>query len=273
MATFPTLFVSHGGGPWPAIPQAQEIYSTMRQSLERIPKLLPTRPKAILVVSAHWEEPEFSVAFNPRPGMLYDYYGFPKNTYELQYPAPGAEDLAGRVLDICTTARPPLPMNRASRDFDHGVFVPLMVAFPEADIPVLQMSLRADMDPEAHYRLGELLSPLRQDQILIIGSGFSYHNMRGYGPQGAATSKPFDDWLQSVVGKTEAVRKEALCAWHLAPSARACHPREEHLMPLLVAAGAAAKDPGTAFYHEQKFMGGVVASSFLFGAADTIENV
>jgi aromatic ring-opening dioxygenase catalytic subunit (LigB family) len=260
----PTLFLSHGGGPWPVM-QTGTTYQVMHAALQAIPAALPVSPTAILTVSAHWEESTFSVATTAKPGMFYDYYGFPEHTYSIQYAAPGAPELALRTVELCQAAGVNVTAV-AQRDFDHGVFVPLMVMYPQANIPVLQMSLRRDLDPAAHIALGQALAPLREQGVLIIGSGFSYHNMRGYGPQGKETSAQFDDWLgHTVMGCTGVARAATLGAWQSAPSARACHPREEHLLPLMVAAGAAYDDPAKRCYFEADFMGGVTASSFWFG--------
>jgi aromatic ring-opening dioxygenase catalytic subunit (LigB family) len=260
----PVLFLSHGGGPWPAM-QTGHTYDAMRLALAALPAALPEKPKALLVISAHWEEPAFSVATTAQPGMLYDYYGFPEHTYAIKYPAAGAPDLARQVLELLDQAGLN-PQAVATRDFDHGVFVPLMVMYPKADIPVLQLSMRNDLNAAAHVALGKALSPLREQGVLIIGSGFSFHNMRGYGPQGKEPSRQFDDWLGfTVLGSTAAARCATLEAWASAPAALQCHPREEHLIPLMVAAGAAFDDVATRCYFETDFMGGVTASSFRFG--------
>ncbi len=260
----PVLFLSHGGGPWPVM-QTGQTYDAMRLALQALPATMPAKPKAILVVSAHWEEPEFSVATTAKPGLFYDYYGFPEHTYAIQYPAAGAPDLAAQVVELLGHAGLN-PQAVATRDFDHGVFVPLMVMYPRADIPVLQLSLRKDLDAGAHISLGKALAPLREQNVLIIGSGFSFHNMRGYGPQGKEPSRQFDDWLgHTVLGSTGVARCATLEAWASAPAARQCHPREEHLIPLMVAAGAAFNDVATRCYFETNFMGGVTASSFRFG--------
>ncbi len=260
----PVLFLSHGGGPWPVM-QTAHVYDAMLSALQSIPAALPTTPKAIVMVSAHWEAAQFSVATTAAPGMLYDYHGFPEHTYAIRYPAPGAPELASQVL--ASLAQHNIAAQAvAQRDFDHGVFVPLMVMYPSANIPVLQVSLRSDLSAVAHTQLGQALAPLRDEEVLIIGSGFSYHNMRGYGPQGKEPSRQFDDWLgHTVLGSTGIARAATLEAWRSAPSARLCHPREEHLLPLMVAAGAAYDDVAKRCYYETDFMGGVTASSFWFG--------
>jgi aromatic ring-opening dioxygenase catalytic subunit (LigB family) len=134
-----------------------------------------------------------------------------------------------------------------NRGFDHGTFVPMMLAIPKADLPVLQLSLLQDMDPARHLAMGEALAPLRDEGVLLLGSGNSYHNMRGFGQaSSSAPSKAFDDWLVEAVGSDRETRRRMLIDWAAAPGARACHPREEHLLPLHVMAGAAGADRGRA---------------------------
>lgn len=246
---FPAIYLSHGGGPWPFMDLGQEMRSAMKPLaayLESLVSGLPRRPRAALMVSAHWEEQVATLMTSPRPPMLYDYSGFPASTYELQWPAPGAPDLAPRVRAMLEQAGFAVATD-PSRGFDHGTFVPMMLALPNADLPVLQLSLLSDMDPARHIAIGEALEPLRDDGILLLGSGNSYHNMRGFGrASSAAPSKAFDDWLVQTVGMDARSRRTRLIEWASAPGARACHPREEHLMPLHVMAGAAGTEPGRA---------------------------
>jgi len=203
-----------------------------------------TRPRALLVVSAHWEEAEFTVNTGAAPGMLYDYGGFPPEAYQLSWPAPGAPDVAIEVRDLLADAG----MDSAADDqrgLDHGTYIPLMLAWPHADIPVVQVSLKSGLDPEAHLALGRALAPLRDSGVYLIGSGNSFHNMRaffGNDPRAVAASERFDAWLAEAVVSPE-TREERLARWSEAPAARFCHPREEHLIPLMVAAGAAT-EPG-----------------------------
>jgi aromatic ring-opening dioxygenase catalytic subunit (LigB family) len=215
------------------------------------------------MISAHWEETAFTVMDAPAPGMLYDYGGFPPHTYDVVYPAPGDPALAERVVALIEAAG--LPAARDSqRGFDHGAFCTLVPMFPQADVPVVQLSLKRGLDPAGHLALGRALAPLRDEGVLILGSGFSFHNLRLYGPSGREPSAAFDGWLQSVL-PSPAGRAERLLAWAQAPAARIAHPREEHLLPLMVAAGAAEGDAVSCNYHETDFMGGVTASSFRFG--------
>lgn len=263
----PTFFISHGGGPWPWMEaQMGGRYDKLKATLQQMPQLAGAAPKAVLMISAHWEEPEFTIMANPNPPMIYDYYGFPDYTYQIQYPAPGAPQVAGRVLslleDAGIAARPdPL------RGFDHGMYAPMAVIYPGADMPTLQLSLKRGLDPLAHLALGRALAPLRREGILIVGSGLSYHNLRAFGPAGKDASAAFDAWLEHVLITTApAQRTAALTAWESAPAARQAHPREEHLLPLMVAVGAAESDTARRVYHEDNFAGGITVSSFMFGA-------
>ena len=266
MKTLPTYFISHGGGPWPYVPQMRAQLKTLEESLVDIPRQIGITPKAILMISGHWEEAGFSVMANAKPPMLYDYGGFPEHTYHVIYGAPGAPELATRIHKLIEAAGLPTELDQ-ERGFDHGTFSPLEVMYPNADVPVLQVALKEGLDPAIHIALGRALAPLRNEGVLIIGSGLSYHNLRAMGPAGAAPSTAFDAWLQKVlIHSSPAQREEQLLAWEKAPAARMSHPREEHLLPLMVAVGAAEFEQATCVYHDTKFTGSVVASSFRFGA-------
>lgn len=264
----PTYFIAHGGGPWPWMEEARASYAGLAHSLAGMPAEIGARPAAVLMVSAHWEESEFTLMTSAQPPMLYDYYGFPPHTYEIRYPAPGAPDLAERVRALLEAAGLPAQAD-ARRGFDHGAFVPLAVMYPEADVPVVQLSLKRGLDPAAHLALGRAIAPLRDENVLIVGSGLSYHNLRALGPAGRGASVAFDGWLQqAVVAATPAQREQHLLQWAQAPAARAAHPREEHLVPLMVASGAAQDEPGVCSYHEDTSRG-IVVSSFRFGDLPT----
>lgn len=266
----PSLFIPHGGGPcffmdW----DPPDTWDKERAFLERLPETLPEKPKALLVISGHWEEPIFTVQTNPAPPLLFDYYGFPPETYQLTWPAPGEPALAARVRALLEDAGFETAED-AERGFDHGVFVPLKVAFPKADIPTVQLSLRSDLDPEAHLAAGRALAPLRDKGVLIIGSGNTYHNMQvmmramrgggGGGPRGL----DFDRWLTQAVTQDDPERRDAMLAnWDKAPGARDANPREEHLIPLHVAAGAAGGDRGVKTLEDHVM--GAVESAFRFG--------
>lgn len=262
----PTYFISHGAGPWPWLDETvmPVNFAALGDALRAIPSEVGRTPKAILMVSAHWEAPEFTVQTTPNPPMLYDYYGFPAHTYEVQYPAPGAPDVAARVQDLLADAG--IASNTDdTRGFDHGVFAALAVAYPDANVPVFQMSLREGLDPQEHLAAGQALAPLRDENVLIIGSGVpSYHNMRVRNVE--QESKAFDTWLTDTmvnVGAEDRVRR--LSDWETAPAARVAHPREEHLLPGMVAVGAAGADVGHLQYHEENVMGWMSSSGYRFG--------
>jgi aromatic ring-opening dioxygenase catalytic subunit (LigB family) len=264
--TLPTLFIPHGAGPcffmdWTRGPA--ETWDKTAAWLKRIMARLPERPKAILVISGHWEEPVFTVQSGERPPLLFDYYGFPEQTYRLTFDAPGAPTLALQVRDLLGAAGFATAQD-AARGFDHGVFVPLKLMTPKADIPVIQLSLRAGLDPAAHLAAGRALAPLRDEGVLIVGSGMSWHNMRGFNPAFTAKSAAFDGWLEQAM--TDPVRRdEAIRHWDQAPFAREAHPREEHLAPLFVAAGAAEGEPGKLAFRDTAM--DVVLSAYEFGDA------
>jgi aromatic ring-opening dioxygenase catalytic subunit (LigB family) len=265
-SSLPTYFISHGGGPWPWMKDLTGgAYDRLAASLQQIPRDLGRTPKAVLVISGHWEESEFTVMTTARPPMIYDYYGFPEHTYKIQYPAPGSPQTAERVRQLIAAAGIPVGADNA-RGFDHGTFSPLAVIYPDANIPVFQLSMKSGYDPAAHLAVGRALAPLRDEGVLIVGSGLSYHNLRAFGPQARQPSAAFDQWLdETLVGSTPEQREARLLAWAKAPSARAAHPQEDHLLPLMVAVGAAERESSTRCYHEDAFMGGISVSSFRFG--------
>jgi aromatic ring-opening dioxygenase catalytic subunit (LigB family) len=227
--------------------------------LRSLDSLLPARPEKLLVVSAHWEAAVPTVTSSPAPPLLYDYSGFPPHTYELKWPAPGSPELAARVHALLSGSGVE-SVDEAKRGFDHGVFVPLKVAYPDAHLPTVQLSLRAGLDPKAHLAMGRALAPLRDEGVLIVGSGMSYHNMRAFmSPAALSDSERFDAWLERTVGEAPPARDEELAGWEKAPSARQCHPREEHLIPLMVAAGAAGTDAGHVAFRDV-VMGSVVSA-------------
>ena len=264
----PTYFISHGGGPWPWMrAQTGATYDRLAASLADLPRRIGAAPRAVLMVSAHWEADAFTVQGHARPPMLYDYGGFPAHTYAVRYDAPGDPVLARRVQALIAGAGLPAAFD-AARGFDHGTFSPMAAIYPAADVPVVQLSLRRGLDPAEHLALGCALAPLRREDVLIVGSGLSYHNLRNFGPSARDASHAFDDWLDQAVVRTPPARRDAaLVAWEAAPAARLAHPREEHLIPLMVAAGAAGGEAAERIYHEDDFMGGIAVSSFRFGAA------
>jgi aromatic ring-opening dioxygenase catalytic subunit (LigB family) len=263
----PTIFLSHGGGPcfWMEPPRqfGPHAYDSLRAYLAGLLATLPARPKAILLVSGHWEAPMPTVSTSPAPPMLFDYYGFPEHTYRLNFPAPGDPELAEQVIGLLSDAGIDAAADPA-RGFDHGVFVPLLIVNPKADIPVVMLSLQRDLDPVQHLAIGAALARLRDENVLIIGSGNSFHNLSTFFREGSEESVMFDDWLtDSVTAKQSIIRNARLADWALAPAARACHPREEHLLPLMVAAGAAGPDRGRRVFSD--YFGGKKISGFAFG--------
>ena len=261
----PVVYLPHGGGPWPFVELGfpRHEVDALAAYLRELPAALPDKPRALLVVSAHWEERVPTVMTSARPPMLYDYYGFPPASYEIQWPAPGAPELASRVRSLLAGAGIESAEDSA-RGFDHGTFVPLKLAFPDADIPTAQLSLAGDLDPARHVAIGRALAPLRDEGVLIVASGMSFHNLRAMrDPRAGAISREFDAWLEKAATAAPADRSRALEAWEAAPAARAAHPREEHLIPLMVAAGAAGDDRGALAYRGT-FMGCAV-SAFHYG--------
>jgi len=243
----PIVYVPHGGGPWPWV---QIDIGTKREQadlatyLRGLGAMNSPRPKAVLVISAHWEERVPTVMDAAHPPMLYDYYGFPPESYTITWPAPGQPELAARVRALLEGAGFQTAAD-SQRGYDHGTFVPLKLAFPDADVPVVQLSLVAGLDPATHIAIGKALEPLRDEGVFIVASGLSYHNLRALHPEYASNAKAFDAWLHEVAIAEPAARDQALVAWTKAPHAREVHPREEHLLPLMVAAGAAGADRGT----------------------------
>lgn len=260
----PTYFISHGGGPWPWIPRMRAMFDNLEASLARMPQEIGTTPRAVLMISGHWEAPEFRVMHAARPGMIYDYRNFPPETYEIVYPAPGAPEIAERAAALIAAAGLPVALD-ATQGFDHGTFVPAYVMYPQAQVPVFQISLRHGYDPLTHLDLGRALAPLRDEGVLIVGSGLSYHNLRMFGPQAKAPSEAFDAWLHTTLADAPPGRTQALIDWERAPQARVCHAEEDHLIPLHVALGAAEGEPATVVYHDRDLMGGVTATSWRFG--------
>ena len=262
----PTVFLPHGGGPcffmtW----NPPDTWARMGDWLRTLQGQLPEPPRALLVISAHWEAAEVTVQTHPNPPLIYDYNGFPPHTYALTWPAPGAPALAAKVQSRLQAAGIPCRAD-ARRGFDHGVFIPLKLAFPAADIPTVQLSLKAGLDPATHLAMGAALQDLRDDGVLIMGSGMSDHNMARLmagGTQVDAPSAAFGQWLQSAVTAPAADRWQRLLRWTDAPHARDAHPREEHLLPLHVAAGAAGEAAGRIAFEAAVL--GTRQSGFIFG--------
>ncbi|MBJ7437786.1 MAG: dioxygenase [Sphingopyxis sp.] len=264
----PALFLSHGGGPCFFLEPGERFpagtWDRMGQHLTNVPQDVGASPSAILIVSAHWEEETLQIYSPDKPKLYFDYYGFPQRTYEFSYPVSGDPILAGKTIDMLNDAGFPVSFNR-DRGYDHGVFIPLMLAYPQAQIPVVQLSLLASHDPEDHIAIGRALAPLREEGVLIVGSGMSYHNLRAFGSnQANADASAFDDWLRTTIASPDLQSRAArLGNWAKAPGAVASHPRAEHLAPLFVAAGAGHDENGRNIYRDAIF--GKAVSSFAFG--------
>ena len=268
MTRMPTYYSPHGGGPCffmdtpPGIPT--DTWDSMAEFLRNLPSDLPEPPKAIVVISAHWMTDVPTMITSEAPPLLYDYYGFPEHTYKLTYPAPGAPKLAERVSGLLNEAGFETA-SETKRGLDHGVFIPFKVIYPDADIPILQLSMLKTEDAAEHIRMGKALAPLRDEGILIVGSGLSYHNLRHFFHQPLAhdqTSKAFDDWLTDA--STADVDREAkMSKWQAAPGARACHPTSEHLLPVFIAAGAAKGETGSQVFSD--WVLGKAVSGYRFG--------
>ena len=215
----PTFFLPHGGGPcffmdWTWGPA--DTWNATKHFLECVAASLPEPPKALLVVSGHWEEPAFTASAIPEPQLIFDYSGFPEHTYRLTWPAPGSPEMAAQAAELLTHAGLPAALS-PTRGFDHGVFVPLKVAFPAAQIPTVTLSLASSLDPALHLAAGRALAPLRD---------------------------------------------ESLIRWQDAPYGRFAHPREEHLIPLMVAAGAGGEAPGKRIFTDEPMNAAISAYRF-----------
>lgn len=273
----PAIFMSHGGGPGFFMDGSGSLFedidmnSKPKKFFEDLSSLLPQQPRAIVVVSAHWEEDEFTVSYqDPSTSLIYDYYGFPRETYApyITYKAPTdiavAEEISKRLEENHIT------FERMNRGWDHGVFLPMKLAFPEANIPIVQVSLKIGLDPAEHVKLGKALSSMREDNILLIGSGSMTHNLGEMRSQ--ASNSPakwaldFTEWTKN---KLEALNNENISEieydlMHImekAPYAKRCHPRTEHLVPLFFAFGA-----GTAKSQDTKIKCRCVFSSMAAGS-------
>jgi aromatic ring-opening dioxygenase catalytic subunit (LigB family) len=262
----PTWYIPHGGGPcffmeW----NPPHAWDKMAFFLKGLSSTLPEKPKAIVMISAHWLEKTITVTGALNPDLIYDYYGFPEHTYELKYPAKGDPELAQKIVEVLEVANIPANID-STRGFDHGMFIPMMLMFPNADIPTVQVSLNSNLDPQTQINLGQALEKLRDQGVLIIGSGMSFHNMRAYGnPEFRSISDEFDDWLTKTVESKPQERHQALIEWANAPSARLSHPpaQEEHLLPLMVVAGAASKELGRKVFSDRVLE--TTISAYVFG--------
>jgi aromatic ring-opening dioxygenase catalytic subunit (LigB family) len=261
-------FISHGGGPMPLFNDT--AHSEMISYLKSLAASLP-KPNAILVISAHWEENEVRITASAKPPMIYDYYGFPDIAYQIKYPSPGEPELAEKVQQALQKADIPVKMDH-QRGYDHGVYVPLTLMYPDADIPTIQLSLVNTLDAEEHIAIGKALQVLDYDNLLVVGSGFTFHNMNAFKTLNSEKNRQdsklkneqFEDWLQVTLGDktlSESERNKQLIEWNKAPHARYCHPREEHLLPLQVCYGLAER---TSDEHQSVTIMNKKSSSFVW---------
>ncbi|HSV52345.1 MAG TPA: class III extradiol ring-cleavage dioxygenase [Burkholderiaceae bacterium] len=236
--------------------------------MRSLPGQWSSRPRAVLVVSAHWEEPDFTVLANPLHKPVRFFEDGQRESCIAQWQCTGSPILAIRVRSLLAAAGFRVKTDDL-RGLDGGAYVPLSQIFPKADVPVVQLSLRSDLEPETHLACGRALAPLRKEGVLILASGMSCNGLTG-GTLSAvdlsAASGAFDQWLRhSLFDFAGTARLNRLAAWASAPCARWVHPREEHLIPLMVALGAACDEPADLFYHERRFLGAAVISGFQFG--------
>lgn len=238
------LYISHGGGPLPLLGDSghQELVACLQGYARRL-----RTPEAIVVISAHWEAAIPTLTATAQPALIYDYYGFPAAAYEIAYPCPGQPVLARQIQQHLIAAGIKTELD-TERGLDHGVFVPLAVMYPQANIPCIQLSLLSSLSADQHLALGAALGDLPVDNLLVIGSGFSFHNMQAFFAAETAEvevmNQAFEDWLTTTctsVELSESERWRRLAHWDQAPHARFCHPREEHLLPLQVCYGLAGK--------------------------------
>lgn len=257
------VYFSHGGGPLPIL--GDPGHQVMIDFMTRLPQQL-RKPDLILVVSAHWEEKSATLLGAENPPMFYDYYGFPEESYAIQYPAPGSPADAKRIADLLGRNQIAATID-TKRGFDHGLFIPLKMMYPKADIPCLQLSLLRGLDAGAHIALGKALRELQRENILVIGSGFSFHNMNGFLWDGVPRNNPandaFQDWLiDTCTGQfSQGEREQRLLNWEKAPNARYCHPREEHLLPVHICQ-ALADMPGKTIFDD--YILGIRSVGFLW---------
>jgi aromatic ring-opening dioxygenase catalytic subunit (LigB family) len=262
----PVLYLPHGGGPMPLL--GDPSHAGMVRFWKEIAQQLP-KPEAIVLISAHWEADTASITASEAPEMVYDYYNFPAETYEYKYPSPGNPALATQMSGMLTAKNIAAKLE-LERGYDHGMFVPMMLMYPEANIPCIQLSLLTSLDAQQHLDLGKALAGLREKNVLIIGSGMSFHSfpaMRRKSADDQKQSQAFDQWLVETCCSetlTTEERELRLSDWESAPSGRFCHPREEHLLPLHVCFGMAASSNQTAKHAYSESWNGLNISAFLW---------
>jgi 4,5-DOPA dioxygenase extradiol len=260
MSKTPVLFVSHGA---PTLPlessAAHDFLAGLGAALDR--------PRAILAVSAHWETGQPAVSTAAQPETIYDFHGFPEALYRLRYPAPGAPQLAARVASLLAASGMPARPD-PQRGLDHGAWTPLILMYPQADIPVTQLSVQPQAGAEYHLRLGEALRPLRDEGVLILASGSVTHNLHEFRGSAGRDAQPpawvteFNEWLAAALLSG---RHSELAAYRSrAPHAVRNHPTEEHLLPLFVAAGAGGTESAARRLHSSYAYGVIGMDAYRF---------
>lgn len=252
--SMPTIFVSHGA------PTLILEDVPARAFLASLGRQVP-RPQAIVAVSAHWDTDVPAVSLARKPDTIHDFYGFPEELYRLRYAAPGAPALAEKVAKLTGAA------HDHHRGLDHGAWVPAMLGWPEADIPIFQLSVQPDQTPAYHIALGRKLAPLREEGVLIMGSGSAIHNLRALVRDGESSepepwAQAFDDWLSDTVEKGDEAELADYRA--RAPYAREAHPTDEHFLPLHVAVGAAGEGARGRALHRSFTLGNLSMASYAF---------
>ncbi|XP_015056740.1 extradiol ring-cleavage dioxygenase-like [Solanum pennellii] len=257
-----TFFISHGS-PTLSIDESLPARNFLKSFKQKF--LMNQKPNSILVISAHWETSEPTVnSIRGRNDTIHDFYGFPKSMYQLKYPAPGSPELAKRVKDVLMASGFPIVHEDKKRGLDHGAWVPLMLMYPEADIPVCQLSVQPNRDGTYHYNLGKALASLKDEGVLIIGSGSATHNLRALGPSKNVSSwaLEFDNWLKDALlsGRHQDVNNYDMKA----PHAKVAHPWPEHIYPLHVALGAAGEGVNGELIHHSWDLGALSYASYRF---------
>ena len=259
MSALPVLFISHGA---PTLPLED---SPARHFIAALGKELP-KPRAILAISAHWETARPTVSTAEQPETIHDFHGFPQALYAMRYPAPGAPHLARRVVELLGS-RNIAATTDAARGLDHGAWTPLTLMFPHADIPVTQLSIQSHEGPAHHWRVGEALRPLREEGVLVVASGSATHNLREFranagDDEPASWALAFGEWLAQTVehGRTG----DLLSYRERAPEAARNHPTDEHLLPIFVAAGAAAPGARGKRIHSSYAYGVIGMDAYVF---------
>ena len=262
----PSLFLSHGA---PNLPLSG---APAKQFLQRLPMLLPARPRAILVVSAHWETSRPQVSAVERNDTIFDFSGFQPELYDLRYPAPGSPDLAARVVELLSIAGF-TGASTARRGLDHGAWVPLLLMYPEADIPVAQLSVLPGRSAADHLALGQALAPLAEEGVLVLGSGSLTHDLSQFAIFRDAIAEPEPIWVSAFADWIDLTLSEGQIAdlvdyRRLAPCAKRNHPTEEHLLPLFVALGAGGANAAVERLHASVTHGVLRMDVFSFSKAD-----